>query len=456
MRSRTLREGSVGLFILLGLVLFVTVVLWLRGVRFGDDSYTIRIEFSDSNGMIVGGSVRYRGVKIGTIEELIPTTNGIEAVVSISPADLLMPKNVQVEANQSGLISETTIDITPLTQVKDPDNLPSPLSSRCDSDIVICKGDRLQGVTGISFNAAVRSTMRLSESFTDPEFFGNITSLTANASQAAARIGSLSTELTQLSRSVRTQIQAISGTANTVTAITATTARQINSTAAAYQNTAEELNALTGNLNSLTGNLDSLIVENRTNIAGTLSSISSTSSELTTLIQNFNTTLETADTRDLLNNLEVLTANAAEASNALKTTADAFNDPNTILNLQRTLNAARATFENVQKITADLDELTGNPTFRQDLQELIQGLSGLVSSTQDLEDQIYLAQQLATEEQALGEPVSAPMSTDGDLMGDEAILTPRSPEAQRRAAIKLFSEPTPTPANKNTDESFAP
>lgn len=445
MRSRTIREGSVGLFILLGLALFVTVILWLRGIRFGDDSYTIRIEFADSNGMIVGGSVRYRGVKIGTIEELIPTTNGIEAVVSISPADLLMPKNVRIEANQSGLISETTIDITPLAQVKDPENLPSPLSARCDSDLVICGGDRLQGVTGISFNAAVRSTMRLSESFTDPEFFGNITSLTANASQAAARIGSLSTELTQLSRSVRAQIQAISGTANTVTAITATTARQINSTAAAYQSTAVELNALTSNLNGL-------IVENRTNIAGTLNSISSTSTELTTLIQNFNTTLETADTRDLLNNLEVLTANAAEASNALKTTADALNDPNTILNLQRTLNAARATFENVQKITADLDELTGNPAFRQDLQELIQGLSGLVSSTQDLENQIYLAQQLATEEQALGQSVQH--NSDRHPPEDEAILAPRSPEERRRAAIELFSEPAPppTPANRNTDE----
>ncbi|MDB9493332.1 MlaD family protein [Spirulina major CS-329] len=445
MRSRTIREGSVGLFILLGLALFVTVILWLRGIRFGDDSYTIRIEFADSNGMIVGGSVRYRGVKIGTIAELIPTTNGIEAVVSISPADLLMPKNVQIEANQSGLISETTIDITPLTQVKDPDNLPSPLSARCDSDLVICGGDRLQGVTGISFNAAVRSTMRLSESFTDPEFFGNITSLTANASQAAARIGSLSTELTQLSRSVRSQIQAISGTANTVTAITATTARQINSTAAAYQSTAVELNALTSNLNGL-------IIENRTNIAGTLNSISSTSTELTTLIQNFNTTLETADTRDLLNNLEVLTANAAEASNALKTTADALNDPNTILNLQRTLNAARATFENVQKITADLDELTGNPAFRQDLQELIQGLSGLVSSTQDLENQIYLAQQLATEEQALGQSVQN--NSDRHPPEDEALLAPRSPEERRRAAIELFSAPAPppTPANRNTDE----
>ncbi len=442
MRSRTLREGSIGLFILMGVALFGLLSLWLRGVRFSRDSYTIYIELSDSNGMIVGGAVRYRGVKVGTIEELTPTTNGIEARVLISPADLLMSKNAQVEANQSGLISETTIDITPLSQVPNPDQLPSPLSRRCNREIVICNGDRLQGVTGISFNAAIRSTIRLSERLTDPEFFDNINSLTSNASLAAAQVATLGAELTRLSQSVRGELGVVSSTATSfsttaqdlstatrdITTIAATSARQINSTAAAYEGTAQELNALAGNVNRL-------INENQANIGTTLNSISSTSNELTVLIRNFNTTLESADTRELLDNLELLTANAAEASNALKTAADAFNDPTTILTLQRTMNAARATFENTQKITADLDELTGNPSFRRDVERLIRGLSGLVSSTQELEQQIGIAQQLELEAAALANAtVEVPQ-------GDEPILRSPSPEARRRAAIKVFTEP---------------
>lgn len=442
MRSRTLREGSIGLFILMGVALFGLLILWLRGVRFSRDSYTIYIELSDSNGMIVGGAVRYRGVKVGTIEELTPTTNGIEARVLISPADLLMSKNAEIEANQSGLISETTIDITPLSQVPNPDQLPSPLSRRCDSEIVICDGDRLQGITGISFNAAVRSTIRLSERLTDPEFFDNVTSLTANASLAAAQVAELGAELTQLSESVRGELSVVSGTANSfsttaqdlssaardITTIASTSARQINSTAAAYEGTAQELNALASNINAL-------ISENQGNIGTTLDSISSTSNELTVLIRNFNTTLESADTRELLDNLELLTANAAEASNALKLAADAFNDPATILTLQRTMNAARATFENTQKITADLDELTGNPGFRRDLERLIRGLSGLVSSTQQLEQQIGVAQQLQLEAEAL-----APATVE-EPRGDQPILRSPSPEARRRAAVQVFTEP---------------
>lgn len=442
MRSRTLREGSIGLFILMGVALFGLLILWLRGVRFSRDSYTVYIELSDSNGMIVGGAVRYRGVKVGTIEQLTPTTNGIEARVLISPADLLMSKNAQVEANQSGLISETTIDITPLSQVPNPDQLPSPLSRRCNREIVICNGDRLQGVTGISFNAAIRSTIRLSERLTDPEFFDNITSLTSNASLAAAQVAELGAELTKLSQSVRGELGVVSSTATSfsttaqdlsiaardITTIAATSARQINSTVAAYEGTAEELNALAGNVNRL-------INENQASIGTTLNSISSTSNELTVLIRNFNTTLESADTRELLDNLELLTANAAEASNALKTAADAFNDPTTILTLQRTMNAARATFENTQKITADLDELTGNPSFRRDVERLIRGLSGLVSSTQELEQQIGIAQQLELEADALANAaVEVPQ-------GDQPILRSPSPEARRRAAIQVFTEP---------------
>jgi phospholipid/cholesterol/gamma-HCH transport system substrate-binding protein len=50
----------------------------------------------------------------------------------------------------------------------------------------------------------------------------------------------------------------------------------------------------------------------------------------------------------------------------------------------------------VEKITSDLDELTGDPQLRQNLRLLINGLSGLVSSTQQLEQQTQLAYTLST------------------------------------------------------------
>ncbi len=41
--------------------------------------------------------------------------NAIEVEIEIAQTDLIIPQNVVVEANQSGLISESIIDITPKT-----------------------------------------------------------------------------------------------------------------------------------------------------------------------------------------------------------------------------------------------------------------------------------------------------------------------------------------------------
>ncbi|MEM8637392.1 MAG: MlaD family protein [Cyanobacteria bacterium P01_G01_bin.54] len=403
MRSRTWREGSVGLFIIVGVALFGTLAAWLQGIRINRNSYTITITFDNSNGMVVGGAVRYRGVKVGSITKIKPTSNGIDAEVSISPAALLIPKQLDIRANQAGLISETAIDLDPLVEIPDNADIASPLSGKCDNEQIVCNGDRLQGQTGISINNAMQSTITLSERFTDPEFFGNIVALTENASVTAQEVSELSKELALLSKAVRGEVKSVSRTANTITAVTATSARQINSTAEAYRQTALELNQLTQNLNGL-------IVENQANIGGTLASLSATSGQLSGLVATLNQTLDPGQTQQLLTNLEALSANAAIASENLKTASDALGDPATILALQQTLQAARATFENVQKITADLDELTGSPSFRRNVRDLIDGLNDLVSSTETLEQQLYLAQQLPAL-QAETEPETTPTTS---------------------------------------------
>ena len=114
MRSRTVREGSVGLLILLGLGVFVGLVLWLRGLNLGKRSYTAIVEFANVNGIQEGAAVRYRGVNVGNILAVRPGANKVEVEIEITPADVIIPRDARVEANQSGLISEVSIDITPL------------------------------------------------------------------------------------------------------------------------------------------------------------------------------------------------------------------------------------------------------------------------------------------------------------------------------------------------------
>jgi len=116
-----------------------------------------------------------------------------------------------------------------------------------------------------------------------------------------------------------------------------------------------------------------------------------------------NAALDSEDIEQLLNNLNTLIANSATASENLRDISTSFNDPTLLLSLQETLTSARETFENMRKITSEVDELTGDPAFRQNLRNLVNGLSNLLSSTQQIEQHVQIAQALEEYQQAVRE-----------------------------------------------------
>ncbi|XTZ20295.1 MAG: MlaD family protein, partial [cyanobacterium endosymbiont of Rhopalodia fuxianensis] len=113
LRMRTIQEGSVGLFALLGLVLFGGLVIWLRGGVLGKKSYQIQATFKDVSSLQIGAPVRYRGVAVGKIAGLQPRSNGVKVLLELSSTDLRIPKNSTIQINRYGLIGEASVDITP-------------------------------------------------------------------------------------------------------------------------------------------------------------------------------------------------------------------------------------------------------------------------------------------------------------------------------------------------------
>ena len=440
MRSRTMREGSVGLLVLVGLILFGGLTFWLRGFRFGRDSYSLRIVFVNSNGMSIGGSVRYRGVKVGSITAIRPGTNGIEISVSIAPAELIMPRDVSIQANQSGLISDTVIEITPRAPLAGLDTLAGPLSPDCDSQQILCDGDLLEGESGVSLDDALRSTVELSDRFADPRFFDNISELTENASLAAANVAALSEELTTLAIAARQEVEPLS---NQLSGQLQQVGTSADVTLRAYAVTSTKVNQLADNLNVL-------VTENRTDLRRTLDSIGRLSGDLGVLTNQLSGTLGSTDTQAIAANLETLSANAAAASANLRDITATFNNPITFLALQQLLDSARVTFENAQKITSDLDELTGDPQFRLNLLNLVNGLSDLVSSTQQLEQQVQTAQSLepayAQVQQAIGQLEAAAPAPPSQAPAAAPSPPPPSPQRPQPLVQRLRVSPDRPPA----------
>ena len=402
MRPRTFREGSVGLLILLGLIIFGGLVLWIRGMNLGNRSYQIMIDFETVAGMLPGAPVRYRGVTVGRILAVRPAANSAQALIEISSAELIIPSDVTVEANQIGLIGETSIDIIPQASLSEEALAMNPLSRECDSSLIICDSDTLPGVVGVSYDTLIRTTAKLAERFDNPEIVEEIRALVNNSSDAAAEVAVLSREVAELADFLEGELGVLTDSATA-------TVDSVSEAASQFGITAAELN------NILSGNRDTIV--------STLDNLNQVSLEVQRVLGALAPVVEEGD---LLQNLEVLADNAARTSENLRAISDIAGQDDSLLRIQETLDSAYETFENLRKITADLDELTGDPQFRRDVRELVDGLSNLVSTTQELQNQTAIA---VTLRNAIASSSVSSSSSQSPLLGDQEEDARLEPEA---------------------------
>ncbi len=403
MRSRSIREGTVGLLILLGLAMFAGVILWLRGVSLGRRSYRVTMDFKNIAGMQEGTPVRYRGLTVGKIVRTRPGPNGVEVEVEISPSDLIIPKkNLTVEANQSGLLGSTAIDILPRSNLTTPVSA-NPLDKDCDRDLIVCHQSRLDGQIGVSVDELIRASIKFADVYSDREFFNNLNALTRNSAQAAAEVTALTKEFQDLTRVAKVQIASLSATAQEFS----TTAQSLTTTSEKLGLTADQVSGL--------------IATNRASLVDTLENVNLITRDLRSTVDKLGPVVDQVQQGELLRNLETLSANAAQASANLRDVSNALNNQTNLAVLQQTLDSARATFQNAQKITADLEELTGDPALRDNLRKLINGLSGLVSSTQQLQQQSQVAQvllplssQFSHRQEKAATSAKAPVASDAE------------------------------------------
>ncbi|XP_031488029.1 protein TRIGALACTOSYLDIACYLGLYCEROL 2, chloroplastic [Nymphaea colorata] len=161
---RSVWEGGVGLFVVSGTVLLALSLAWLKGFRLRSSlkKYEAVFEFSQACGICTGTPVRIRGVNVGTVVKVNPSLKSIDAVVEVDDEKTVIPRNSLVEVNQSGLLMETMIDITP----RDPIPTPTvgPLDPDCDKEgLIVCDRQRLKGGQGVSLDTLVGIFIRLGQ-----------------------------------------------------------------------------------------------------------------------------------------------------------------------------------------------------------------------------------------------------------------------------------------------------
>ena len=461
--TRAFREGSVGLLLLLGLGVFGIVLLWLNRLTAAGNSYQAIVEFKNAGGMQKGAVVRFRGVKVGNIADVRPGANNVEVVIEINNPNLVIPRDSLIEANQSGLISESIIDITPNKPIAKNVNFGKPSGENCNKKLIVCDGARLKGEVGISVDELIRSSSRLTALYSQPGVYANVNDALQNTSKAAEQLTSLSKDVSKLVRASQSDLSTLSSAASSVATASkqvttstneaieqfGSTADEISSVAREFSTTAKEISLTTKQANTLLSNVNSLVANNRSSLVTALNNITQTSEQLRLTIDSLSPSINRLTQGELVQNLESLSANASQASANLRDVTKTLNEPNNLLVLQQTLDSARVTFENTQKITSDLDELTGDPGFRQNLKELVNGLSGLVSSTQDIEQQVEVAAKLESVKMALKNPKLA-VSTASVNQKKELSPPPKSSVKTTKLQTNTkYLSPTNPPSSSN-------
>lgn len=160
--KRSIWEGGVGLFLVSGAVLLALSLAWLRGFQLRSKfrKYLAVFEFEQACGICTGTPVRIRGVNVGSVIRVNPSLKSIEAVVEVDDDKIIIPRNSLVEVNQSGLLMETLIDITPRDPIPTPSI--SPLDPGCVKEgLIMCDRQKIKGYQGVSLDALVGIFTRL-------------------------------------------------------------------------------------------------------------------------------------------------------------------------------------------------------------------------------------------------------------------------------------------------------
>jgi phospholipid/cholesterol/gamma-HCH transport system substrate-binding protein len=107
---------KVGILTLTALIILIFGILWIKG-RALSTGERLTVDFKDVNGMRPGSAVQMMGFRVGQVEEIIPTINDENSKVRvkfvITEPDITIPAASSISIQQSGIIGEQFLEITP-------------------------------------------------------------------------------------------------------------------------------------------------------------------------------------------------------------------------------------------------------------------------------------------------------------------------------------------------------
>ncbi len=142
---RSLRDSIVGFSLLGGILIFTFFSFWLRGVRLSSKNWHLFAEFNNASGLSKKSPVTYRGILVGSIEDILFTNESIKAKIVINNPDIILPKPTFARVVTNSFLGG---DVQVALETSDrtiPKNTKNAISDSCNTKLIVCKGDTITG-----------------------------------------------------------------------------------------------------------------------------------------------------------------------------------------------------------------------------------------------------------------------------------------------------------------------
>ena len=142
---RSLRDSIVGFSLSGGILIFIFFSFWLRGVRLSSKNWHLFAEFKNASGLSKKSPVTYRGILVGSVEDILFTNESIKAKIVLNNPDIVLPKPAYARVVTNSFLGGDVQVALETSQKTIPPNSGKATSEKCDNKLIVCKGDIIMG-----------------------------------------------------------------------------------------------------------------------------------------------------------------------------------------------------------------------------------------------------------------------------------------------------------------------
>ncbi len=142
---RSLRDSIVGFSLVGGIIIFTSFSFWLRGIKLSSKDWFFFANFSNASGLSKKSPVTYRGIIVGSIEDLIFTNDSIKAKIVINNPEIILAKPALAKVETNSFLGGDVQVALETYEGNIPKNIEKATSTTCNKNLIICKGDTIKG-----------------------------------------------------------------------------------------------------------------------------------------------------------------------------------------------------------------------------------------------------------------------------------------------------------------------